>query len=119
MSPDAVSIVNTDSSVFTTTRFSVHALAEPGVLPRLLELFAKRGLVPEFCRSTASGSGVSELTIGIRKRGLDAGTADHIAASMRQIPSVRVVLTARMRERRRASNPPRRTEPRTLDSKAF
>ena len=26
--------------------FSVHAAAEPGVMPRVLELFAKRGLVP-------------------------------------------------------------------------
>src|SRR3954452_3220315 len=115
MSPDAVSIVNTDSSVFTTARFSVHALAEPGVLPRLLELFAKRGLVPEFCRSTASGSGVSELTIGIRKRGLDAGTADHIAASMGEITSWGAVIPVRRRARGGASTPPRRTEPRTLD----
>ena len=34
--------------------FSVQARAEPGVMPRVLELFAKRGLVPQNWHSTGS-----------------------------------------------------------------
>ncbi len=30
----------------TTACFAVHARAEPGVMPRVLEQFAKRGLIP-------------------------------------------------------------------------
>ena len=35
-----------DDDLPATACFSVHARAEPGVMPRVLELFAKRGLVP-------------------------------------------------------------------------
>ena len=34
-----------------TACFSVVARAEPGVLPRVIELFAKRGLVPTRCHA--------------------------------------------------------------------
>jgi hypothetical protein len=75
--------------------FFVHARAEPGVMPRLLELFAKRGLVPALWRSFTSGPAATELTIDIMMPGLDRDTADYIAACMRQIASVEAVLTAR------------------------
>ena len=38
-----------------TACFSVAAAAEPGVMPRVLELFAKRGLVPTHWCSRVSG----------------------------------------------------------------
>jgi acetolactate synthase small subunit len=75
--------------------FFVHARAEPGVMPRVLELFAKRGLVPSLWRSFTSGPEARELTIDIMMPGLDRYTADYIAACMRQIASVEAVLTAR------------------------
>jgi len=52
-----------------TACFSVHARAEPGIMPRVLELFAKRGLVPSSWHSATGGPVVdgqqSELTIDI------------------------------------------------------
>jgi acetolactate synthase small subunit len=78
-----------------TTVFSVHACAEPGVMPRVLELFAKRGLVPCFWHSTVVGPEQARLAIEIRMSGCGPEITEHIAASLRQIASVEAVLTSR------------------------
>lgn len=80
---------NGDLSV--TAQFSVHAVPEPGVMPRVLELFAKRGLVPERFAGTASESA---LSIEVQIDGLDRGTVDYVARCMRQIAGVEAVLTS-------------------------
>jgi len=70
--------------------FSVHAIAEPGVMPRVLELFAKRGLVPHKWQSVASDA---VLTIDVQIAGLERDAADYIARCMPQIAGVDAVLT--------------------------
>lgn len=80
--------------------FSIRARAEPGIMPRVLELFAKRGLMPSQWHSSTLGPEGQELTIDIEIPGLDRTLVDYIAACMRQIVSVEVVLTS---ERRRAA----------------
>src|SRR6516225_12038126 len=77
-----------------TACFSVDAHAEPGVMPRVLELFAKRGLVPSFWQSSTSGGDRTRLTIDIQMRGLGRDAMDYIAACLRQITFVEVVLTS-------------------------
>ena len=77
--------------------FSVHARAEPGVMPRVLELFAKRGLVPSSWHSTTGGLDGDALTIDIQMRGMAAELADYIAACLRQIADVEVVLISQKR----------------------
>jgi hypothetical protein len=62
-------------------------------MPRLLELFAKRGLVPAAFHSVTQGPRHDELTVDIEMRGLDGAQTDYIAACMRQITAVEVVLT--------------------------
>jgi len=74
-----------------TVLFSVQARAEPGVMPRVVELFAKRGLVPHGWQSTAAGS---VLTIDVQMGGLGRDLADYIARAMRQIIGVETVLTS-------------------------
>jgi acetolactate synthase small subunit len=74
--------------------FSVQARAEPGVMPRVVELFAKRGLVPEQWHSTASGEA---LTIDVEIGGLDRDLSGYIARCMRQITGVLTVLTSETR----------------------
>ena len=69
--------------------FSVQAAAEPAVMPRVIELFAKRGLVPSSWVSRVSGR---EITIDLQMTGLDAEQAHYIARCLRQIVSVDVVL---------------------------
>jgi acetolactate synthase small subunit len=77
-----------------TACFSVHARAEAGVMPRVLELFAKRGLVPSCWQSSTSAADRSQLTIDIQISGLGRETMDYIAACIRQIVFVEVVLTS-------------------------
>jgi acetolactate synthase small subunit len=84
-----------DSNFLATACFSVHARAEAGVMPRVLELFAKRGLVPSFWRSATSEPDQSLLTIDIRMHGLEGEVMDYIASCLRQIVDVEAVLTSR------------------------
>ena len=74
--------------------FSVQARAEPGVMPRVIELFAKRGLVPQKWHSTASAEA---LTIDVQMGGLDRDLSGYIARCMRQIIGVETVLTSETR----------------------
>lgn len=77
--------------------FSVHARAEPGVMPRVLELFAKRGLVPSSWHSSTGGMDDDTLTIDVQVRGMESELADYIAACLRQIADVEVVLISQKR----------------------
>ena len=74
--------------------FSVQARAEPGVMPRVVELFAKRGLVPQKWHSTVSGEA---LTIDVQIGGLGRDLSAYIARCMRQITGVETVLTSETR----------------------
>src|SRR6266851_4829613 len=74
--------------------FSVQARAEPGVMPRIVELFAKRGLVPQKWHSSASGEA---LTIDVQMAELGRDLAAYIARCMRQITGVETVLTSETR----------------------
>jgi len=71
--------------------FSVFAAPEASVMPRVLELFAKRGLVPTRFHGSVAGS---DLSIDVQVGGLAEDTANHIAACLRNIVHVERVLTA-------------------------
>jgi hypothetical protein len=82
---------NLSAQFSVQAQFSIQAYAEPGVMPRLMELFAKRGLVPDFWHSAVSGS---VLSVEIRIAGVERDTVDYIARCARQIVGVDTVLTA-------------------------
>jgi acetolactate synthase small subunit len=87
----AVSAAAEPDETPATVRYSLLARPEPGVMPRVVELFAKRGLVPHKWHSTASPSALSiEVQIG----GLERDVADYIGRCMRQIVGVETVLTS-------------------------
>ena len=71
--------------------FSVEAHAYPGLMPRLLELFAKRNLVPVSLHSTTMQGGAA-INVDIQVAGIDVALATYIANCMRQIVGVTVVL---------------------------
>ena len=79
--------------------FSIQAEAEPGVMPRVLELFARRGLVPRRWVSDVTGPGGRELTIDVEVAGLAPGTQACIARCLREIWGVGTVLTSDTKER--------------------
>ena len=77
-----------------TACFSVQAATEPSVMARVLELFAKRGLVPTRLHSDVGGPHGETLTIDIQMEGLDSDLAAYMARCMRQIAYVDCVLTS-------------------------
>ena len=60
-------------------------------MPRVLALFAKRGLMPRRFIGVAEGA---ELTIDIQVADLTEEAAEHVAHCLRQIVEVERVLTA-------------------------
>src|SRR4051812_39841836 len=82
-----------------TACFAVHARAEPGVMPRVLELFAKRGLVPSSWHSSVGGADEDELTIDVQVKGMAPDLTEYVAACLRQLAYVEVVLTSEKRVR--------------------
>ncbi len=86
--------------------FSIQAEADPGVMPRVLELFAKRGLVPRRWVSDVAGPGGGhgtslgdrELTIDVQIAGLTPEAQGYIARCLRQVWGVGAVLTSERSE---------------------
>lgn len=74
--------------------FSILAAAEPGVMPRVLELFAKRGLTPARWHSDVTGKDGRDLAIDVQVTGLDVAAGDYIARCLRQVFQVETVLTS-------------------------
>ena len=80
-----------------TARFSVIATAEPGTMPHVLEIFAKRGLVPARWLSTVAGPRDGEIHIDIQLADADRELAERLAQFLRQVVSVQSVLTSEKR----------------------
>lgn len=80
-----------DADLRATASFSVSAEPSPGLMPRVLELFAKRGLVPdEFHGRLAAG----RITIEIRVDRIDQALADYIGRCLREVYLVERVLVS-------------------------
>lgn len=71
----------------TTAYFSVTADADPGLLPRLVALIAKRGLIPTRLHAFLDSSH-EILSVELEMEDLSAMIADHIGLCIGQIPGV-------------------------------
>src|SRR5258705_1883580 len=89
-------------AALVTVCFSVQAAAEPGVMPRVLELFAKRGLVPQKWQSAVSGT---VLTIDVQIGGVRRVLSDYNARFIGQVAQVDAVVARRRRRTRFSANP--------------
>ncbi|HYG87885.1 MAG TPA: hypothetical protein VD978_16635 [Azospirillum sp.] len=90
--PAALSSAEVQSTAPTRrVSFNVRAHADPGALPRVLELFAKRGLTPELLQSAMLEDGVT-LDISVEVAGLMPTEANHVANCLRTLPAVTNVL---------------------------
>lgn len=70
----------------STVRYCFEADAEPGVLPRALELLAKRGLVPARVFAQADAG---TLNVEIEVEGMEPATAEHVGRCLGEIVGVR------------------------------
>jgi acetolactate synthase regulatory subunit len=72
--------------------FAVAADPSPGLLPRVLELIAKRGLVPLRVHAALEGTprtpDAEVMTVDVQVAGLDADTAAHVARCLTQLVGV-------------------------------
>lgn len=69
--------------------FRLTALADPNMLSRLLEHFAKRSLVPErWLSQRTANAGDDMLQIEVECRMRDADTAQYVGRCLAQIPGV-------------------------------
>lgn len=93
-SPSFPTFSDPAAAMDVTACFSIQARAEPSVMPRVLELFAKRGLIPARWHSDIGGRRRDELTIDLQVQGLSSAQRDHAAASLRGMVSVTSVLVS-------------------------
>jgi acetolactate synthase small subunit len=75
--------------------YSVLAEAEVSVMPRVLELFVKRGILPRRCHAVVGGANRDELEIDLQVDDLDLETAEHIQRCLAQLVHVERVLMSR------------------------
>jgi acetolactate synthase small subunit len=75
--------------------FAVYAEAAPDVMPRVLEQFAKRNLIPSRWYSAVVNGLSPELQIDVRVDGVEDHLAGHIARSLENVVNVHQVVTAR------------------------
>jgi acetolactate synthase regulatory subunit len=71
---------------------TVRTDADPGSLPRVLEVFAKRGMVPSKLFSVTTGA--DELTVDLQVTGIDAELGAIIANQLRSQVGIETVLTS-------------------------
>ena len=87
------------AGAFPTACFSVTTDSDPSALPRVLEVFALRALIPSQCHAVcvdeaAALEARAELSIDIQISGLEREDAEVIARRLRSIVCVRSVLTS-------------------------
>lgn len=99
--PSARPVADRAPGAGPTYCFSVQAASDPGMLPRVLELFAKRDLVPSRCHAVLTEPEREELLIDLQVTGLTPDEAEHIARSLRQLVFVASVLTCVTDEQQR------------------
>ena len=74
--------------------FAVYALPEPCVMPRVLEQFAKRDLVPTRWHSAVVDGPDAELQIDVQVDNLEAETGHYIARCLSALVNVNDVVTS-------------------------
>jgi hypothetical protein len=66
-------------------------------MPRVLEVFTRRGLIPTVWHSIVLAGDVDEIQIDVQIANLDAAMAERLAQCLRQLVCVECVLTSEKR----------------------
>ena len=74
--------------------FSVLGEADPGLMPRVMQLFSKRGLVPARWHASRQGDTGEELVIDVQVTDMGPELAQRIGRSLRQLWGVEMVLVS-------------------------
>ena len=79
-----------------TVVFTVHAAADPQLLPRVLEMFALRNVVPRRVVGRTVGQSADTFRIDVETGALTARTADQMAERLRSMVPVEAVRARRL-----------------------
>jgi len=93
--PTALQPAAAPAAALELWRYRVAAVLEPSVLPRVLELFTLRDLLPTEVNCRQVMATEPELRIDVAVIGLDAQHAEHLAQRMRTMMPVTSVLLQR------------------------
>lgn len=74
--------------------FAVTAATDPGIMPRIMEQWAKRGLVPDRWHAVRSASG-EDVQMDIESSDMDLALARQVSEAMRTIFGVSQVLMSK------------------------
>jgi hypothetical protein len=67
-------------------------------MPRVLEVFTRRGLIPSVWHSALCGDENEEIQIDVQVTDVDEGMAERLAQCLRILPCVGCVLTSDKRQ---------------------
>jgi len=81
----------------STFCFSVHSDADPAALPRVLEVFALYGFVPDQCHASRTAGAADELVVDLQMSAIDADQAGLLAKRLGRVVSVTNVLFSEKR----------------------
>ena len=81
----------------STSCFSVYAPSDPALLPRVLGVFARQGVVPSRVVAAASERRPGELSIDLQVEGMGIAKREQLAARLRNMVDVAMVLTSEKR----------------------
>lgn len=90
----AAGLAPVSSRDLTTLRYRMTADPDPGLLPRVLQVFAKRSLVPDAVRAERFVLGLADddiLSVELHVPAMPEATAMHVAACLRETVGVRSV----------------------------
>ncbi|MBT3361275.1 MAG: hypothetical protein HN403_16760 [Rhodospirillales bacterium] len=85
------------SPSYNTACYSVHAPVDPSVMPRVLEVFTRRGLIPSVWHSTLCGADSEEIQIDVQLADVEPRMAELVAQALRQLVCVGCVMTSEKR----------------------
>ena len=77
-----------------TSCFSVYAPSDPAMLPRVLGVFGRQDVVPSRVVAAPSERHPGELSIDLQVEGMGIAKREYIAARLRNLVDVTLVLTS-------------------------
>lgn len=81
--------VTAKAEATVSARFMIVASSDPGLLPRLLETFAKLGEVPTRCHASRELGDGCEMTVDLHGEHLTPRTAELIDFGLRRVLGIR------------------------------
>ncbi|MGE4043911.1 MAG: hypothetical protein AB7F35_03600 [Acetobacteraceae bacterium] len=89
-----------NARLYVAVRFHLDAVPSPGLLPRLLQPFAKRDLVPDHLGSRREGD---TMQVEIAMDAMPAEVVHLVEGNLRQVVGVRTVVQTRTVEIRKVA----------------